>query len=46
MENVPPGRYELRIGWYDEESGARLTPESDQVQLFPDGSALLTVIED
>jgi hypothetical protein len=45
MENVPPGRYELRVGWFGENTGIRLTPDSDQVQLFADGSALLTVIE-
>jgi hypothetical protein len=45
MKNVPSGHYELHIGWYDEETGMRLLPESDQIQLFSDGSALLTVIE-
>jgi hypothetical protein len=45
LESVPAGRYELRIGWYDEESGIRLTPKSDQSPLFSDSSALLTVID-
>jgi hypothetical protein len=45
VENVPAGRYELRMGWFDGETGTRLTPVSDQVYLFSDSSALLTVIE-
>ena len=40
-----PGSYELRIGWYDEDTGMRLTPDSGELQLSPDGAALLTVIE-
>jgi hypothetical protein len=45
MQNVPPGRYELYVGWYDAETGARLTPNSDQVHLSINDSARLTVIE-
>ncbi|MGB3713708.1 MAG: hypothetical protein WA996_04685 [Candidatus Promineifilaceae bacterium] len=45
MDNVPPGPYELHIGWFDEETGERLIPNSDQIQLFSDGSALLSRIE-
>jgi hypothetical protein len=45
MENIPPGSYELRIGWYDEETGLRLTAESDRVQPNADGSILLGVID-
>jgi hypothetical protein len=45
MENVPPGSYELRIGWYDEETDLRLTAESDHVQPNADGSILLDVID-
>ncbi len=45
MEKLLPGRYELRIGWYDEQTGVRLIPESDRDRIFPDGSTLLTIIE-
>jgi hypothetical protein len=45
MDNVPPGRYELRIGWFDAETGARLIPDTDQFQLLPDGSTLLSSFE-
>lgn len=45
MEGVPPGSYELRVGWYDEKTGLRLTAESDHVQPNSDGSILLDVIE-
>jgi hypothetical protein len=30
LENVPPGEYELRVGWYAADSAARLRPDSDQ----------------
>jgi hypothetical protein len=45
LENVPPGKYELRIGWYDSETGARLRPDSDEAQPSSDGSSILTVID-
>lgn len=45
IEGVPPGSYELRIGWYDEETGLRLTAESDHVQPNSDGSVLLDFID-
>lgn len=45
VENVPPGSYELYIGWYDEESGVRLPPSSDESRPIIDGSILLTIIE-
>ncbi|MEE9580052.1 MAG: hypothetical protein V3V74_01895, partial [Nitrosomonadaceae bacterium] len=45
IENVLPGLYELRIGWFDEETGARLIPDADKLQLLPDGSTLLSSIE-
>lgn len=45
LESVPPGRYELQIGWYDEETGIRLEPSSDEIQILIGDSALLTVIE-
>jgi hypothetical protein len=46
IENVPAGRYELRIGWYDQGTGNRLTAVSDQLQVTSDGSVILTEIED
>jgi hypothetical protein len=45
VENVPPGSYELRIGWYDKKTGLRLTAESDYLQPNSDGSILLGVID-
>jgi hypothetical protein len=45
METVLPGRYELRIGWFDRETGERLKPDSDQFEILPDGSVLLSEIE-
>jgi hypothetical protein len=45
LENVSPGLYELHIGWYHEETGIRLQPRSDQIQLETDDSALLLAIE-
>jgi hypothetical protein len=45
MQDVPPGHYELYVGWYDEETGARLTTNSDQVQLSINDSARLTFVE-
>jgi hypothetical protein len=46
IENVPEGRYELRIGWYDQGTGKRLKAVSDQLQVISDGSVILTEIED
>lgn len=42
LMDVPPGHYELYIGWYDTSTGTRLAPESSQLKLTPDSSALLT----
>jgi hypothetical protein len=43
-EDVPPGRYELYLGWYDEKTGMRLPIGSEQEVPLTDGSTLLTVI--
>jgi hypothetical protein len=45
LGDLPEGSYELRIGWYDPETGDRLPPVSDQFHLFPDSSALLLTID-
>lgn len=45
LENVPPGQYELYIGWYDASTGMRLPPESGELRITPDNSALLTAVD-
>jgi hypothetical protein len=45
VENVSPGHYELYVGWYDASTGRRLPPESSQLELTSDNSALLTSLD-
>ena len=45
VENIPPGSYELYVGWYDEKTGIRLPPSSNENRLITDDSILLTIIE-
>ena len=45
MEDLPPGHYDLHIGWYNADTGSRLPPSSDHFLLLPGNSTLLTVLE-
>lgn len=45
VEKIPPGRYELFIGWYDEETGTRLQLSTDQHRPVTEDSIMLAVIK-
>jgi hypothetical protein len=41
LEDVPPGRYELAVGWYDPDTGQRLTAVDDAGEPQPDNRLIL-----
>lgn len=41
LEGVPPGEYELAVGWYDPETGERLEARDAAGDLLPDGRVVL-----
>jgi hypothetical protein len=45
LENVPPGEYELYVGWYDSENGERLPVRSKSGELIPDRRTFLAKID-
>jgi hypothetical protein len=45
LADVPPGDYELLIGWYNSETGERLSANSATGEEFPDGAVLLTTTQ-
>lgn len=44
MAEVPPGRYQLAVGWYDPASGQRLEPDGDPARISH-GRLLLQEVE-
>jgi hypothetical protein len=45
LEGVPPGEYDLYVGWYDIDTGQRLPVHSETGELIPGNSVLLTAVE-
>lgn len=45
MGDVPPGHYELKIGFYDPASGERLPVYDDKGESYPDGVLPLTRVD-
>ena len=45
LSGLSPGRYSLYIGWYDSETGERLSVTAENEKEFEDNSAFLTVLE-
>ena len=45
LEEVPPGEYELYVGWYDIDTGQRVPVHSQNGDPVPDNSILLTTVE-
>jgi hypothetical protein len=44
LDGVPPGDYDLFVGWYDLDSGGRLPAFSDSGEPFAGGSVYLTTV--
>ncbi len=45
LKDVPPGKYELYVGWYDAETGERLAAFSEIGEAYPDDMVRLTTFE-
>jgi hypothetical protein len=41
---VPPGRYQIAVGWYDPNMGTRLNPSGDGAEITLDGRVILPEI--